>query len=47
MKAKNDWHLLTDSEALEKLSVDMYKGLDEREVRKRRRRYGRNSIWNT
>ena len=47
MKAKNDWHLLTDSEALEKLSVDMYKGLDEREVRKRRRRYGRNSIWKT
>mgnify|MGYP006927854635 CR=1 FL=1 len=25
MKAKNDWHLLTDSEALEKLSVDMYR----------------------
>ncbi len=45
MKAKNDWHLLTDSEALEKLSVDMYRGLDEREVRKRRGIYGRNSIW--
>lgn len=45
MKAKNDWHLLTDSEALEKLSADMYKGLDEREVGKRRRIYGRNLLW--
>ncbi len=45
MKAKNDWHLLTDSEALDRLSSDMYKGLDEREVRKRRGMYGKNSIW--
>lgn len=45
MKAKNDWHLLTDSEALEKLSADMYKGLDEHEIGKRRRIYGRNLLW--
>lgn len=45
MKAKNDWHLLTDSEALARLSSDMYKGLDERAVGKRRRIYGRNALW--
>lgn len=45
MEEKNDWHLLTDSEALERLSADMYRGLDELEAARRRRKYGSNSIW--
>ena len=45
MESKNDWHLLTDSEAIERLSVDMYKGLDDREVVRRRKKYGSNSLW--
>ncbi|MGN1410240.1 MAG: cation-transporting P-type ATPase [Eubacteriales bacterium] len=45
MESKNDWHLLTDRETLERLSVDMYKGLDDREAARRRKKYGSNSLW--
>lgn len=45
MEAKNDWHLISDREALDRMSVDMYKGLSDSEVSKRRRKYGSNRIW--
>ncbi len=45
MRSNNDWHLISDKEALKRLSVDMYKGLSEAEAAKRRRKFSRNSIW--
>lgn len=45
MKYVNNWHLLTKEEVLDKLSVDVYKGLSREEVKKRRHRYGPNSVW--
>ncbi len=45
MKAKNDWHLLENGEVLSRLSVDIYKGLDDKEAARRRRKYGSNSVW--
>lgn len=45
MKDRNDWHLLPEEQVLDALSTDMYKGLDEREVRRRRRKFGSNTVW--
>ncbi len=45
MKDRNDWHLLPEEQVLEALKTDMYKGLDEREARRRRRKFGSNSVW--
>ncbi len=45
MKYQNNWHLLSSEEVLDRLSVDKYKGLSREEAKKRRRRYGSNSVW--
>lgn len=45
MKYQNSWHLLSSSDTIEKLSSDMYKGLTEQEVVKRRNSSGINDVW--
>ena len=45
MKYSNSWHLLQNEDVLRELSTDMYKGLTNDEAKRRRRRYGENSIW--
>lgn len=45
MKHPNDWHLLEKNAVLNTLAVDMYKGLSDAEVRRRRRSAGSNGIW--
>lgn len=45
MKDRNDWHLLPKEKVLRILSSDAYKGLVASEVRKRRRRFGANTVW--
>lgn len=45
MKYENNWHLLSKEDVLGLLSVDIYKGLTHEEVKKRRHKYGSNSVW--
>ena len=41
----NDWHLLEKEKVADALETDLYKGLAESEVRRRRRTVGKNDIW--
>ena len=41
----NDWHLLEKEKVADALDTDLYKGLTEHEVRRRRRITGPNNIW--
>lgn len=45
MKYRNDWHTISTEETAKRLGVDPYAGLSEREVRRRRTKYGKNRIW--
>jgi len=45
MKYSNSWHLLTNEEVLKELRTDMYKGLPTPEAKRRKRKYGTNSVW--
>ena len=41
----NEWHLRDPEATASVLDTDIYKGLDAREVQRRRRREGKNKIW--
>ncbi len=45
MKDRNDWHLLSNDEVVRELSTDMYRGLSTEEAARRRKRFGKNSVW--
>ncbi|MBQ7931491.1 MAG: cation-transporting P-type ATPase, partial [Clostridia bacterium] len=45
MKNRNDWHLLKKEKVLGLLKTDPYRGLDEKNVRAHRMRWGVNSVW--
>lgn len=45
MNIRNDWHTISAEETAKQLNVNPYRGLSEKEVRKRRSEWGKNHIW--
>jgi len=45
MNDRNNWHLISSADAARALDSDKFKGLSEKAAKRRRRRYGDNSVW--
>lgn len=45
MNYRNDWHTISAETAAKRLNVNPYTGLSEKEVRQRRKKFGKNRIW--